>query len=105
MKIYVGIVALDMHCFQANGGYGCGASCPNPATYWNAGTNVSFQMQFDDPQGTETPVTNPLFYPVKSSRRNFSCYDCQFRDYWTRVEKLYPKYNSTVPLTWTFSVN
>ena len=85
MKIYAGIAALDMHCFPQNGGTGCGSSCPSPATYWNHGTNVRFSVLFDDPQGTETPATNPFSYPAKSGRRNFSCHDCQFRDYWTRV--------------------
>jgi hypothetical protein len=101
MKIYVGIIALDVDCRSGGGGGGIscgGGGCPNPSNYWNTGSS-RFNITFDDLQGTETPATNPFSYRVRSNTRTRTdCGACRFREYYTRAARQYSTHNSTVSL-------
>jgi hypothetical protein len=96
MKMYVGIIALDVDCGGDNGGCG-GGGCPNPSNYWNTGSSL-FNISFNDLQGTETTATNPFSYRVRSNTRRRACGVCRFREYYTRAARLYSTHNSTVSL-------
>lgn len=94
MRIYVGIIAIDVAC------QGCGGSQP----LWQSSSY--FFVNFNDPQMTETPATNPLSYKVMSNNRQAYCNINKYNEYWTRVSKLYNTYNTTnTTLTWDISVN
>ena len=105
MKMYVGIIALDVDCGNGWSSSGCGGgSCPTNS-YWNTNT-AFFSILFDDQMATETPATNPFSYKVTSGTRNRACYACRYRDYYTRASRLYVQHNSSsVGLQWTISTN
>jgi hypothetical protein len=98
IKIYVGIIALDLDCWKSCGSGGL-------KSYWNTNTDTSFfSMDFNDPLITEA-ATNPIVSKAKTSNRDNFCYDTKYREYWTRVSRLYSAYNDSSALTWTFTCN